>query len=290
MEVMQMKVFELCKETVREKEKLDVMREQIHKLEQVPDELGNGNDNNINVCDEENDPNLSEMDDADLTDGRTLLTSLKKRKPRVYLGMLSDAPATSRGWLGTYIIGQLVGSLHHFLPCAAAETISQKNNMADILDRIGLRIMKKGTFWREPLEPELRLALTLRYLATGDNFRTLQYGFRVSVSSISGIVREICDAIIEENMKEEYLQKPFPQRGLPRGERIFNSKLSRARRVVENIFGILANRFRCFLTTMLLKPKRQQFWQHVASTISYELRDLGMPFKWQTLRMQLLMK
>ncbi|KAK3890950.1 hypothetical protein Pcinc_005117 [Petrolisthes cinctipes] len=81
MEGMQMGMFELCEETVREKENLKLMREQIQKLEEVPDELANGNDNNTNVCDEVNDPNHSEMDDTDLTDGRTLLTSLKKRLP-----------------------------------------------------------------------------------------------------------------------------------------------------------------------------------------------------------------
>lgn len=43
------------------------------------------------------------------------------------------------------------------------------------------------------------------------------------------------------------LLKPFPQRGITHDERIFNYRLCRARRVVENVFGILTSRFRIFL-------------------------------------------
>ena len=50
--------------------------------------------------------------------------------------------------------------------------------------------------------------------------------------------------------------KPYPQRNLDRPKRIFNYRLSRSRRVVENAFGILANRFRVFLTTINLRPDK----------------------------------
>ena len=50
----------------------------------------------------------------------------------------------------------------------------------ELLNRVGPRIQKNDTLWRKSVEPDLKLAITLRYLAAGDKYPTLQFGFRVA--------------------------------------------------------------------------------------------------------------
>ncbi|XP_063219675.1 uncharacterized protein LOC134529470 isoform X2 [Bacillus rossius redtenbacheri] len=52
------------------------------------------------------------------------------------------------------------------------------------------------------------------------------------------------------------VMKPFPQRGLSYEQRVYNYRLSRARRCVENAFGILANRLLVLMTTIRLCPQK----------------------------------
>ncbi|XP_025085867.1 putative nuclease HARBI1 [Pomacea canaliculata] len=52
---------------------------------------------------------------------------------------------------------------------------------------------------------------------------------------------------------KEHLMKPYP-RGLGDHDNIFNYRLNRVRRVSENAFGILVNRFRLLLNTLNLSP------------------------------------
>ncbi|XP_783499.1 putative nuclease HARBI1 [Strongylocentrotus purpuratus] len=252
----------------------------------------------------------------------------------------------------------------------------------ELEQRLHERLEKQDTFFRKALSPALKLAITLRHLATGDSYKSLMYSFRVAHNTISLIVREVCTAIIEEygdelvkcptspqewkavahgfedrwnsphtigaldgkhvaikcpkdsgsifyNYKGFYsivlmalvdanykflwvdvgyegstsdaqlfnscelkqrlksdtlgvplpepmtnddvdtpyffvadeafalrtwLMKPYARTAMARHERIYNYRLSRARRVVENAFGIHANRFQCLLTTLRQNP------------------------------------
>ena len=53
-----------------------------------------------------------------------------------------------------------------------------------------------------------------------------------------------------------YLLKPYSFRNQSAVQRIFSYRLSRARRCVENAFGILANRFRVLLCPIYLEPEK----------------------------------
>ena len=61
---------------------------------------------------------------------------------------------------------------------------------------------KKTTWYREPLDVGLKLAITLRFLATGDHYKSLMYLFYVASNTISLVVRDVTKAICEEYAEE----------------------------------------------------------------------------------------
>ena len=66
-----------------------------------------------------------------------------------------------------------------------------------------------------------------------------------------------------------YMMKPYPQKDLSPDKRIFNYRLSRARRISENAFGILANRWHVFRKPFALQPEKVKslHFQYSSSTI-----------------------
>ncbi|XP_036000776.1 uncharacterized protein LOC105922503 [Fundulus heteroclitus] len=248
-----------------------------------------------------------------------------------------------------------------------------------LLERVTPHIIKKDTHLRKAISPRDRLSVTLRFLATGETFKSLGFQYRIGSTTLSQIVMETCTAltavlrdvylktpstdcewtaiardfenkwqfphclgaidgrhvfiqppgnsgsesrfsiilmaVVDANYKFVYastetqgrvsyagvfaqsdlrdamdtgtlnfppddslpgaddvipymfigddtcplrpdLMKPYPSRNLNNNQRIFNYRLSRARRVVENAFGILVNRFRVFRTTICLHPDK----------------------------------
>lgn len=52
------------------------------------------------------------------------------------------------------------------------------------------------------------------------------------------------------------VMKPYSKRGLHMTERIYNYRLSRARRVIENVFGIMSSRFRVLRKPIALNAEK----------------------------------
>ena len=53
-----------------------------------------------------------------------------------------------------------------------------------------------------------------------------------------------------------HLMEPYPSQNLPIDQRVFNYRLSRTRRIIENVFGICASRFRVLRRPIIASPKK----------------------------------
>ena len=58
------------------------------------------------------------------------------------------------------------------------------DTFSEILHRIACRITKTANNFRKPLSAGIKLAATLRCLASGDNYHSLMYGFRVAHNTV----------------------------------------------------------------------------------------------------------
>ena len=80
----------------------------------------------------------------------------------------------------------------------------------ELLNRISSVIRRRDTHMRPALDTGLKQAMTLRHLATGDRYHTLQYDFRCDYSTVVWSVQEVCQAIMQE-LKDEVLPLPRTQ-------------------------------------------------------------------------------
>ena len=58
--------------------------------------------------------------------------------------------------------------------------------------------------YRRPLEPGLKIAITLRYLVTGNSFQSMEFNLRSAHNTISKFLPEVCNAIVEEYAGEVF--------------------------------------------------------------------------------------
>jgi hypothetical protein len=66
-----------------------------------------------------------------------------------------------------------------------------------LINLISLKIVTMDTRFRAAIPVQERLAISLRFLATGGSYTSLQYLFQISKQTFSEIVPEVCEAIVE---------------------------------------------------------------------------------------------
>lgn len=77
-----------------------------------------------------------------------------------------------------------------------------------LLSWIGLKIKKTATPMRDPIGPSERLAVTLRYLVTGDAQVTIAASYRISPSTIGRIIKETCKVLWDVAESKRFPQRP----------------------------------------------------------------------------------
>lgn len=63
-------------------------------------------------------------------------------------------------------------------------------------------ISRHSPNYRRAISPAERLALCRRFLATGDSYRTIAYSYRVGVSTVAGVISQVCEAIWDVLVQE----------------------------------------------------------------------------------------
>ena len=74
-----------------------------------------------------------------------------------------------------------------------------------ILETITPRICRKDTNMREAISAGAKLEATLKFLGTEESYSSLRFSTRISASSLSLIIPEVCDAVVD-SFEGEYLK------------------------------------------------------------------------------------
>lgn len=85
--------------------------------------------------------------------------------------------------------GEIRSSFKNFLRMSTED-------FENLICLVGPAVAKRNTNFRNAISVTERLAITLRFLATGDSYHSLMYLSKISKQSISGIIPEVCKALI----------------------------------------------------------------------------------------------
>ena len=73
-----------------------------------------------------------------------------------------------------------------------------------LVERLYPRLIKRDTVMRKSIKPDEQF---LRYIASGESFRSLEHHFRISRRTISKVISTVAKTIIHE-MQDAYLKTP----------------------------------------------------------------------------------
>lgn len=103
-------------------------------------------------------------------------------------------------------------------------------------------------------------------ISDGDAFNTCSLATKLENNSLNipkprplaGRNKAIPFVIVADDAfaMKPYIMKPYAFRNLRGGQRVFNYRLSRARRIIENCFGIASARFRVLRKPIELEPEK----------------------------------
>ncbi|XP_046409143.1 putative nuclease HARBI1 [Ischnura elegans] len=118
----------------------------------------------------------------------------------------------SREWLSRRYAAGSMSLLYRELETEDPESFTNflrmdNNNFRELLELVSPLISKRDTILRECISAKHRLAVTLRFLATGESYKSLQYSTRIAHNTISLFVPQVCRAIYEV-LKENFLKMP----------------------------------------------------------------------------------
>ena len=77
----------------------------------------------------------------------------------------------------------------------------------ELFDAVCDEIRADNTNFRQSIQPELKLVITLKYLAYGETYASLEKQFRVSASAISIFVPKVCMAIYQ-SLRDDHMKMP----------------------------------------------------------------------------------